>query len=463
YGVTWGPDSLRFGFIQDGDVMIMDVEDIKISQLTDKKEGEPNYNIIGWAGSSRLIVQQLDNSEVKTVYFPEYIGDWVRPGASKRGLGRRIISTIYLKGDSIETLYEGKKYDEVDISANGRYAALDKIDTAMKNRVLEILDLKNNLSRVVFRDSTQGWLTNTEMRFAPAGSRLMFHSEKDGWNQLYMVNADGSNLKQITKGKFEVPWAAWLSEHKIVFASTKVDPGERHLYIKNLKKGEVSRLTEKTGFRQNFALSRDKKHVVYEYTYFNEPTEIYTIDLDHPGEETRLTYTVPERFKKIDWQKPDYFTFTGRDGETKIAMRVLKARNIEPGQKYTVVLFVHVAGSLQNVYKGWSNNYWREYMFNQFLTEHGYFVFQVDYRHSLGYGRDFREKVTGWMGKYETHDIVDGIKYLAAHYSQVDTSRVGIYGGSYGGFMSLYAASVAPEYIDAAAALRAVTNWINYY
>jgi dipeptidyl aminopeptidase/acylaminoacyl peptidase len=128
-----------------------------------------------------------------------------------------------------------------------------------------------------------------------------------------------------------------------------------------------------------------------------------------------------------------------------------------------VVVFVHGAGSLQNVFKGFSFSYWREYMFNQYLTKKGYYVIEVDYRHSTGYGRKFREDVTGWMGKYETEDIEDGLAYLAENYAGADTSRVGVYGGSYGGFMALYTVSVSPEHFDAAAALRSVTNWENYY
>jgi dipeptidyl aminopeptidase/acylaminoacyl peptidase len=102
-------------------------------------------------------------------------------------------------------------------------------------------------------------------------------------------------------------------------------------------------------------------------------------------------------------------------------------------------------------------------MFHQYLTHQGYYVIEVDYRHSTGYGRKFREDVTNWMGKYETQDIEDGLAFLADNYDKADTSRVGIYGGSYGGFMALYAVGVSPEHFDAAAGLRSVTNWENYY
>jgi len=102
-------------------------------------------------------------------------------------------------------------------------------------------------------------------------------------------------------------------------------------------------------------------------------------------------------------------------------------------------------------------------MFHQFLNQRGYVVVEVDYRHSTGYGRKFREDVTNWMGKYETRDIIDGLDWMIDNGAYIDTTRVGVYGGSYGGFMSLYAVSVAPERFHAAAALRAVTNWENYY
>jgi dipeptidyl aminopeptidase/acylaminoacyl peptidase len=333
----------------------------------------------------------------------------------------------------------------------------------MKNRKIKVFDVKKGKWVTVFEDATDGWFYGTDLAFAPEGDRLMFQSEKGGWNQIYTVNADGSDLEQHTKGRFQVPWVEWTGAQTMVFASTKVDPGERHIYTLNIENGDITKLTERPGYRQDFELSRNNRYLVYEYTYFNEPFELYLLDLKNPEKEIRLTYTIPERFKKINWQRKDYFRFRGRDGETKISMSVLEPLNMQQGKEYPVVVFIHGAGSLQNVYKGWSNSYYREYMFHQYLTAHGFYVMQVDYRHSTGYGREFRDDVTNWMGKYETQDIVDGIKYLAEHYPQADTSRVGTYGGSYGGFMALYATSVAPDYFDAAAALRAVTNWENYY
>lgn len=463
YNPIWGPNSERVAFIQEGNVWIINIENAALVQVTDKKEEEPGYTIADWAGSNKLVLRQWDRSDYKEYYFPEYVSEFVQAGSTRRGIARQMVSVAYLDSGKVKLMYEGKDYLNTSVSADGRYLAVDRVDAPMKHREINIFDLLEPKATKVFEDSTDGWIYGRDMDFAPAGNRLMFLSEKDGWNHIYTVRPDGSDMKQHTRGSYEIPWAEWTGENSLVFASTEADPGERHLYRLNVKSNSVTRLTSRTGYRQDFELSSNNRYVVYEYTYFNEPFELYLLDLRNPKQETRLTRTIPDRFSQIDWQNEDYIRFTGRDGETEISMSVLEPQNQAENGRHPVVVFVHGAGSLQNVYKGWSNSYYREYMFHQYLTAKGYYVMEVDYRHSTGYGRKFREDVTDWMGKYETRDIVDGINYLAENYPGADTSRVGVYGGSYGGFMALYATSVAPEYFDAAAALRAVTNWENYY
>lgn len=462
YSITWKPDGSAFAYMADGDVWIVGIDKPYIKQVVKRKDDEPGYSIAGWAGEKHLVLRQMDMANYKEYYFPEYVGHYVETGSTRRGIPITIISVVDIESGKKTELSNREGYTSTDISATGRYLALDWQDGRQKKREIIVYDLQTNNSVVVFRDETKGWLYGTNMAFAPVGKKLMFQSEKTGWNHIYTINPDGTGQKQHTFGDYDIPWAEWIDNNTMVIATSEKDPGEIHLAKLDLSSNLYTKLTVDEGHRRNFVLSRDRRYVVYAKTYFNEPAELYMTDIAIPKKETRLTHTIPENFYEYHWQKEDYVRFTGRDGKTKLSISVLKPAKRNP-EGNPVVVFVHGAGSLQNVFKGWSFNYWREYMFNQFLTQQGYYVIEVDYRHSTGYGRKFREDVTNWMGKYETEDIEDGLAFLADNYDKADTSRVGIYGGSYGGFMALYAVSVSPEQFDAAAALRAVTNWENYF
>ena len=461
YNPVWNAEGTRFAFVQNGDIWISGVEEAYIKQITNRRNGEPGYSIVGW-GSDELVLSQWDSSDYEEYYFPEYAGRLVDPGASRRGIPSRIISVAPIDSGEVEVLVDHKGYLSADVSASGNYLAVDATDPPQKKRVMTVFDLNDMSSTVVFEDSTDGWLYGTEMAFAPETDKLMLQSERDGWNHIYTVDPDGSDFTQHTFGEFDIPWASWIDGRYIAMATSEMDPGEIQLYKLDIIRNNRTKLTSEVGYRRDFRMSPDRRYIVYNKTYFNEPFDLYVIDTVIPQREIQLTNSVPESFYDYDWQKEDYVRFTGRDGETELSMSVLRPEKRNPDGN-PVVVFVHGAGSLQNVYKGWSNNYWREYMFHQFLNEQGYYVIEVDYRHSTGYGRKFREDVTNWMGKYETEDIEDGLAFLADNYDMADTSRVGIYGGSYGGFMALYAVGVSPEHFDAAAGLRSVTNWENYY
>ncbi len=461
YGPKWNDDGTRFAFIQNGDVWISGVEEAFVKQITQRKKGDAGYSISHWAGND-LVVSQTERLNNIDVYFPEYAGKMVKPGKSSRGIPTRTISIARVDSGTVEIIFTHHGYLSTDVSATGNYLALDYMDPAMKKRTITVYNVNTLEATTVFKNETDGWLYGTRRAFAPAGDKLMFQSEKDGWNHIYTVDPDGKNLKQHTFGEYDIPWAAWLDENTIAMATSQNDPGEIQLHKLDLTTNLPIKLTTEEGHRRSFHLSPNRQFIVYSKTYFNEPFDLYVTDTHIPNREVQLTQSVPDSFYEYDWQKEDYVRFTGRDGKTKLSMSVLKPEKRNPAGN-PVVVFVHGAGSLQNVYKGWSSSYWREYMFHQYLTHQGYYVIEVDYRHSTGYGRKFREDVTNWMGKYETEDIIDGLSFLADNYDKADTSRVGIYGGSYGGFMALYAVGTAPQHFDAAAGLRSVTNWENYY
>jgi dipeptidyl aminopeptidase/acylaminoacyl peptidase len=164
-----------------------------------------------------------------------------------------------------------------------------------------------------------------------------------------------------------------------------------------------------------------------------------------------------DEWKAYPWRDTKIFTFTARDGAD------VYARIYEPakGKKNrAAVIFVHGAGYLQNVTYGWSS-YQHEYMFNNLLADKGYTVMDIDYRASSGYGRDWRTGIYRYMGGKDLDDEVDAARFLVKKYG-IDSTRIGMYGGSYGGFMTLMALFTQPGVFKAGAALRPVTDWASY-
>jgi len=464
FGLQWSPNSQKLAFVRAGDVWVTKVDKPGIIQVTKRENNGLGFSLDGWAGNDKLMVRQTDFSDARTIYFPEYVDEFVVPGRTTRGIPEVSIFVASLDTTALDTLITGFHRSSTGASHSGQFVAIDYADPALKQRKLIVHDLHEGNKNIVFEDSTDGWLHHTYFSFAPENDQIMLLSEQSGWNHIYTVNPDGSGLTQHTHGEYYVPWARWTDDKTIVYASNEEDFGERHIYSLNIDDGTIQKLTTEEAYRYQFRLTPDRRHLLYAKTHFNEPYELYRMDLSNLDVEIQITQSVPERFYEYDWQKEDYIHFTGRDGETTLAMSVLYPQNFDESQSYPIVVFAHGAGSLQNVYKGWSNNYWREYMFHQYLLKHGYVVVEVDFRHSTGYGRKFREDVTNWMGKYETQDIVDGLDWLQENCNGcLDLDRVGIYGGSYGGFMALYALTDKPDRFHAGAALRKVTNWRNYY
>ena len=180
------------------------------------------------------------------------------------------------------------------------------------------------------------------------------------------------------------------------------------------------------------------------------------------GAEARQVTTTPtEEWRAFNWIDPKVITYKARDGVDVYARlytpEMIGARRdpSRPG-----VVFVHGAGYLQNAHRYWST-YYREYMFHNLLASRGYVVLDVDYRASAGYGRDWRTAIYRHMGGKDLEDVVDGAKYLAAK-EQVNPRRIGVYGGSYGGFITLMAMFTTPDVFAAGAALRPVTDWARY-
>ncbi len=298
-----------------------------------------------------------------------------------------------------------------------------------------------------FGDNSIGWLADNK--------RLWFTSEESGYTHLYTIDVNTKIKQALTSGKYEVQ-SVQLSRNKNFFYLTtnEVHPGEKHFYRLSIAGGKLERITTTTGAHE-VTVSPDEKTLAIRYAYSTKPWELFVMENKPGAKLQQITNSVTTEFTSYNWRDPEVITIKARD-EANVYARLYKPTKVNGA----AVVFVHGAGYLQNAHKWWSS-YFREYMFHNLLVDQGYTVLDIDYRGSAGYGRDWRTGIYRHMGGKDLTDHVDAAKWLTDTHG-IDASRIGIYGGSYGGFITLMALFTTPDVFAAGAALRPVTDWAHY-
>jgi len=345
-------------------------------------------------------------------------------------------------------------------SEDGSKAVLMARAADNKDRWVLALEPATGKTRVIVNEHDDAWIDGPgsfTLGWMKDNQHIYFQSERTGYAHLYSVSYEGGEPKQLTAGKWEVSGVQMSDDKSRFFITTsEVHPGERQLYTMSPDGGERTKVTSMSGGNQSF-VSPDEKMLALIYSYSNKPPELY-IQENKPGTSAiKVTSSPAPEFWNYPWIDPPIVTFKARDG-AEVYARLYKPKNFKKGGP--AVIFVHGAGYAQNVHRYWSS-YFREYMFHHFLMENGYTVMDVDYRASSGYGRDWRTGIYRHMGGKDLDDQVDAAKWLVSEQG-VDAKRIGLYGGSYGGFITLMAMFTQPEVFAAGAALRPVTDWAHY-
>ena len=348
-------------------------------------------------------------------------------------------------------------------------ALLDVRAADNKDRWIVLVDLKTAKVTEIEHQHDEAWIGgpgisewNMEggtLGFAQQDEVVFFQSEENGFSQLYEWQFSSKKKDLVYPGTadFEMHSVALSSDGTKYFVTDNLsNPGVVNLAsIHRIHKKRVPLLRINEGGVKDVAMSPDEQSFAYLYSTATNPWEICL----KIGERqvTRVTHSQSQSFKDYSWKTPNYIRFKASDGKD------VHARMYEPSPEAkngAAVLFVHGAGYLQNAHSWWSQ-YYREYMFHNLLVDKGFTVLDVDYRASAGYGRDYRTAVYRHMGGRDVQDFIDAKKYLVEKF-KIDSTRVGIYGGSYGGFVTLMGLFQHPDAFACGAALRSVTDWAHY-
>jgi len=297
-----------------------------------------------------------------------------------------------------------------------------------------------------------GWLDNTDS--------LYYLSEESGYAHLYVKPLNGK-AKALTTGSYEVnDLTVSQDEKSIYFKANKKHPGIYEIYKVDVNSAKMTALTDLGGMN-DYSLSPDESKLLVEHSEITMPPELYVKDIVNNAEAIRLTHTVSEEFLAMPWAAPNVVAIESSHQEQPVYSKVYLPKGYDQTTaKNKAVMFSHGAGYLQNSHLGWSG-YFREYMFHSMLVQQGYVVIDMDYRASKGYGRDWRTAIYRHMGKPEVQDMRDGVNWLVEN-ANVDANRVGTYGGSYGGFLTLMSMFTDPDLFQSGSALRLVSDWAYY-
>ncbi|MGH7443547.1 MAG: prolyl oligopeptidase family serine peptidase, partial [Longimicrobiales bacterium] len=347
----------------------------------------------------------------------------------------------------------------------GTHGLVAAVDGEYENAWLWSLHAATGALTELFHDTDDAWLAGpcpfwfACAGFLPDGRTVYFASERDGFSHVYSVSVGGGQPRQLTSGKWEVQSVDVApTDDRFYLTTSEGTPHEVHFYHMDFDGGDRTRITMEPG-HQEATPSPDGSRIAVVHSFANVPPDLYLGENEADAELRRVTTSPTAEWLAGPWIVPEIIRLTARDG-VQLPARIYRPDDFGARPNGAAVIFVHGAGYLQNVHNWWSS-YYREYMFHHLLAERGYIVLDLDYRGSAGYGRDWRTAIFRHMGGTDLTDQIDASRWLQEQHG-IDPERIGIYGGSYGGFITLMALFTAPDEFGAGAALRSVTDWAHY-
>lgn len=349
----------------------------------------------------------------------------------------------------------------VEWSESGEQAALMLRSVDNKDRWIAVLDVENGELETWHRLHDEAWVNYSfnDYGWLPDDEGLWFLSEESGFSHLYIADGPG-DYRPLTEGDYKVDDPELDRDgNYFYFTANREHPGIYEIYRIPAGGGEIEQLTELGGLNE-FELSPNGERLVVRHSSDLEPPELYTVEVGRPDSATQHTAKVSEEFQELPWIEPEYVEIPSSHVDQPIHARLYLPPDFDPDEEYPAVVFIHGAGYLQNAHQGWSQ-YFREFMFHSKLAHEGYVVLDTDYRASAGYGRDWRTAIYRQMGHPEVEDHVDAVDWMVENQA-VDRDRIGVYGGSYGGFLTFMSLFREPGLFAAGAALRPVSDWAAY-
>lgn len=370
-------------------------------------------------------------------------------------------------------LFDVKKQEDAKVEISQDYEYIPRIKWTKDDEELVIYTmnrLQNQLTlwkveaakasaSVLYQENAPAYIEiSDDLRFFKDGS-FIWTSEQDGYKHIYHMDKKGAIKKQITKGNWEVTEFYGIDEDSktLYYQAAEESPMERAVYSIKLDGSGKKKLSTKKGWN-DAEFSKGFKYYINTYSSKDVPT-LETLH-NSKGEQLRVitdNAKLKEKLRSYDIAQKDFFKFKNEEG-TELNGWMIKPQDFEEGKKYPVLMFVYGgpgSQTVKNQYDGFNHFYY------QSLANQGYIIVSVDNRGTGARGRDFRTVTYKQLGKFEIEDQISGAKYLGT-LPYVDKKRIGIWGWSYGGYMSSLGITKGADVFTMAIAVAPVTNWRFY-
>ena len=357
----------------------------------------------------------------------------------------------------------------VDWLRDSAHVAIQRLNRGQNHLDLVFCDISTGTSTTALTETDKYWINiSDDLYFFADNKRFLWSSERTGFRHYYLYDLSGKLLDQLTSGDWGITGNGGFGpgttshpavdeEHQyIYFASNKENPTGTQLYRLALRDKNIMQITHGGG-THSVTMSPDASAFVDEYSNAMTPTRQ---DLDR-ADGSRVAVInegkVPE-LADYDLSPLEFVDVTAADASTKLCASILKPPHFDPAKKYPVLVNVYGGPGVQNVRDDWEG---LMLLWEEMMAEKGYIILSVDNRGSMGRGHAFETPIYHQFGKVELEDQLAGLKYLNS-LGYVDSSRIGLMGGSYGGYMTLYALFNAPDTFRMGVSMSPVTDWRLY-
>lgn len=478
----FNPQGTKVAFVRDNDIFVKDLENGAEKQIT--RDGSFNRIINGasdwvyeeefgddnafqWSpDGEKIAFLRFDEAHVKMFSMTMYTGE-MYPEAydfkyPKVGEDNAIV-TVHIHDLGAKKTLQVETGEEKDIyfprikwTQDANQLCVFRLNRHQNHLELLLADAKTGKTSLLLEEKNKYYIDiHDDLTFLKNGKQFVWTSEKSGFNHIYLYDMEGKEVKTLTSGEYDVTRFYGLDEERnmIFYQAAKTNPLERHVYSIDLKKGKEKLLTKGQG-QHSGQFSSTFDYFVNNHSAANMPFE-FTVK-DHKGKTIRTIEDNSDLVKKLDKYEisyPEFMTIPTKDATLNAWM--IKPADFDKNKQYPVLMYVYGGPGSQTVSDRWmgANFFWYQH-----LASKGYIVVSVDNRGTGARGQEFKKMTYQELGKYETIDQIEAAKYLG-NQSYIDASRIGIFGWSYGGYMSSLCLFKGNDYFKAAIAVAPVTNW----